>query len=550
MSIRRSILGLLVVLGLVAPHAATAKKPKVQCTQQTEGTQAVARVATSSRGYKLEIMNTRLLDDASGAQRTVLTKRGQPVLEIETSLAGDGVLGTHAVFGPGFKGMRELTLTPDGDRYRVVIDGRRSLPFAATDDPSTVAFEDGQPAPELRPAKSLAKTLKKLGRQLAKNPCTKGIRPLIDAESDLDCVACQLGCGLTFQGCNFAAVAAGPSCFFICTPVALGACQSALRVCLFTEPGCYKLGNSCCPAGCVQPDNMTKCCDKGQECYDVEALGGGTFKSCCGTGRVCGNHCLAPDERCVDAERSWYCPGDRPGELCDDPEQPVTLLGNNREATCCGADERCARKSVLPVPDDWPYDPSSYRHLCCPGGGTECGLACCPTGTTCCRIGSQREGDEPLCCPAGQVCDGTACCTQDRLCGGKCCNGPCVNGSCCAPGQGTPCAGQCCFGGFTSCCNGQCCAGSCCNNQCCPGLCLGGVCCPTDANDACGAPGAEMCCPKNYDCLNNQCIPCACPANQDCCGDTCCPVGKICCIPPTGGLPRGCYTQQQCFPIN
>lgn len=530
-------------------HAA--KRPRVQCSQQTDASQVLRRATTSLRGttYRLELTQRRDLASSAGTQTAVLRRGGSTLLTIETGLAEGTPAATRASFGRGFKGISTLELIPEGALFRVVVDGRRSQPFGAGGDAEAVVFEDGQPAPKVRRSPKLGKVLQKLRRQLEKTPCTgdggaQGLKPRYAPEADgsFDCASCQFGCGSAYLACMAASVAPSVACLGFCAPGLAKACYKALELC--TYDGCYGIGKVCCPAGCLKPDGGKQCCDVGNVCYESPVMGGGTTAYCCKEDRLCGKDCMAEGARCVLPARGWSCPADAPGELCTDPAAPERFF-----PICCRAGERCARPaSTTPPPPDWPYGEETFGHLCCPAGsGEACGLTCCPGGKTCCHVGSNRPGDEPVCCNAGETCDGSSCCPAAQLCGGTCCPGPCVNGVCCAPGRGTPCGGQCCPGGFSSCCNGQCCNGPCVGGACCtPERACGTTCCAdgwtcTDPSSGTCAPcgeGEKGCAPVAG---NPQC----CAEGTECCASgECCAAGSTCCT--VNGV-TGCRPANDCL---
>ncbi len=536
--VRACRLAAAVLVLFVAGRAdAKAKSPHIAgtCSGKQEGNTSTVsyNLRIKKKPYVLATDVARDIVADTSTQTTVLTRGKTTALRFVLASSGSGTT-LQATFGKGFKGIHEIDVAPDGDAFRAVVDGRRTVLFPAGADPSSVAFEDGQPAPKLHVRRDVKKSLSALAKvgapqcfldyagvsssaaiqpEESVSQCLLGfgnsVRERIQPEDSLEppcqkddlgtcdpfpgCNACKACCGARAGECGetatVAAAVTGPFGFIVAGAV----CIKNTDDC---SDACEKEGNACCPKRCSDRCTGPKewvCCGQ------ISGSNSGICpaEQCCGT---------QDDPHCCSADQQCRRPGPGRAICCDQGDGDPCF--NDR--TCCpAAAPRCVSGANGPT--------------CCPDGQSACGVdandndLCCATGSCC------KANGIATCCGPGQMClpDGE-CCAPGDVCGGTCCpSHVCLNNStCCAPPNSFVCGGQCCPALGTTCCNGQCCAGAC----------VAGVCCPN--NRVCGQ---NCCAPNNY-CANAQTGLCvACPAGNEPCvgsengGPACCPSAIQCC---------------------
>jgi hypothetical protein len=393
-----------------------------------------------------------------------------------------------ATYGHGFKGIHHLTITRDGAMLTAVVDERATLPFAPGTTRSSVAFQDGKPAPKFHVSAALRKAIRKF-RKLDTTACAASTAALKAADTrEVPCVytdnlgicekfpgcnGCVNNCLVAGEECQLDAIASAALCVF-CSVISAGTCLYGEGKC---ADDCNDPGRPCCPVGC---GNF--CGPKGSVCCGKDACDPG---ECCGTDA--NPFCCGSDLTCVDKAAGLCCAPDH-GDVC--------FNGNG----CCPASaSSCITQGTVNGP------------TCCPAGQATCGAddACCASGL-CCHTSE--------CCAAGQTCL-DKCCDPADACGDTCCpSHNCLNGKTCCDPPDRVCGAQCC-GPFTACCNGTCCPGQ--------DVCIAGfLCCPPER--ACG----NTCCPDGDACVDGACKACA-PGQAACLPGggrpTCCPTGDICC---------------------
>ena len=556
---RRLAAGLLVLALFGRAEAKQSTHIEGACSGKQEGT-------TATVGYTLRIkkkpflLDTTLARDiiADTATQTTVLSRGK-VSALRVELASSGAGSTMRVaFGKGFKGVHEIDLAPDGNEFRAVVDGRRTTLFPAGTNATTVAFEDGKPAPRLHVRRDLKKALSvfvKAGLpQCLRDYAGITSSSLLQAQDsglserllgfihsargtaqpqdslEPPCQKDAFGTCDSFPGCNACKAFCAAKAFECGTAAVTGAAVGGIFgfvvagvVCIADaddcSDACEKEGNACCPKNC-----------SGRCTGPKESV-------CCGE-ITSSNSGICPAEECCGSQDAQFCClvgytcRDAAHSLCCKPEEGDPCF-NNRE--CCPVERprcvpgtRAQTQTCCPDGQSTCGSDANFNDLCCPNG------RCCtgPSGTNCCA-----EGE--MCLPGGE------CCAPGDVCGGTCCpSHVCINNSiCCAPPNSAVCGGKCCPALGNTCCNGDCCTGAC----------IAGVCCPVDS--VCG----PTCCPAGHYCANSQtglCVacpsgqsPCAgsenggptcCPTSIQCCVTGCCPGGTECCAPTTE--PLGCYT--------
>jgi len=505
------------------PRDAVAKAKKQTgptCTKQQTGSVEADTLAAQvgpKPPYVLSEMSSN--DQTSNAVtfHQAVTRGKKSVLTIDASLSA-GNLSIKTTYGSGFKGVTTSEVTNEGQMFRAVVDGRRTVLFSATTDPKTITFEDGQPAPKLRVKANVKKALAKFAL-LRLDTCEKTPKSAVHAnDSTLHCPYtdefglcepfphcndCGRLCFASYISCGIGAIASAAACG-PCAFFSGASCIEEVNAC---NQACEAPGHPCCPLECDghcsggAPGDQ--CCG-GEGCQQDECCGGPTNPFCCSDGKICAD----PKGIC--------CPTDH-GDVC-----------NN---TCCPSGQSCLDG----------FAPNSK--VCCPTGDNACGPddTCCPSTQDCC--GSN-------CCGPGQTCILPAtCCNTADLCGDTCCpSHNCLNGTTCCDAPKFQCGANCC-GALSTCCNGECCDGQCVNGTCCPleRQCGTSCCAP---GFACTDPSAGTCqqCPvAQSPCQAGLGEPTCCPTGTECCGNgACCDTnaGMACC--QNGGV-VGCFPPSSCI---
>jgi hypothetical protein len=414
---RRGGLGLLGALGLGAridlagidakKKKKKKKKKKPPCTVSSNGTATTTSLTATVKDLSLTTTDTSQHAGGGLTSTTVIRQKRALVLQMNASVQPGGLGTVEILYGKAYKGIARANLTSDGQTVSGTIDGRAIVPFAASAQPTSIQFQDGQPAPTM----SLSPKLYRLLTQLyTKAEAQAGACSGVSAELHTSrlCLTCVGGCGGGATLCLFGAkkacaaasvlcVFGAPACFAGCMAVGLVTCGLSAEVCVDI---CAR--NPCCAVPCHHTNGDPFCCEGGQTCLRPGV--------CCGAGQTpCGgrNCCPSPD-RCVAG-----------GECCLHPNFPC---GQN----CCGP----------------------FSGICC--NGVCCNGVCLPNGS-CCASPSRRCGNGPECCTSDRACCGDACCAAGLIC---------VNNQCIVPDPcpgANLCAGQCCPQG-RACCSGVCCA--------------------------------------------------------------------------------------------
>jgi hypothetical protein len=370
------------------------KKKKPKCTVSNSGTATTTSFTVTNKD--LSLTSTDTIQHAGGAltSTTVIRQKRAQVLQMTASFQGDGLGTIELLYGKGYKGIARAVLTSDGTTVSGTVDGRAIVPFAASTQPTSLQFQDGQPAPTLSLSPKLNRQLTQLNAKAAAQAQTcSGVSAQLH-ESRL-CLSCVAGCAVTATlalkaaaaGCAAASalcVFAAPACFAGCMAVALVTVGLAAEVCVDL---CAR--NPCCAVPCHHTNGDPFCCEEGETCLRPGA--------CCRAGLTpCGGEtcCPSPD-RCLR------------GACCLHPDFVCGSTCVGPFTTCCGGTTVCTNGVCI-------------GNSCCTGG-YNCGGFCCQNANRCCNN---------VCCQPGQVCDSvTGACSAN--CAFRC--GP--SNECCQTGD-------------------------------------------------------------------------------------------------------------------
>src|SRR5215212_1645947 len=372
---RRSGLGLLGALGLgarvdLAGIDAKKKKKKRKkkktppCTMSNSGTATTANLKVALKDLSLTSSDT-IQHAGGGLTSTTVIRQGRAlVLQMTASFQGDGLGTIEIVYGKAYKGIARANFTSDGETVSGTVDGRAIVPFAASTQPTSIQFQDGQPAPNMSLSPTLNRQLTQLYAKAAAQAevCSGVSAQLHDSRLCLTCVAgCAAAAVLALKGSVAGCTAASalclfgaPACFAGCMAVALVATGLGAEVCVDI---CAR--NPCCAVPCHHTNGDPFCCEEGETCL-------------------------------------------RPGVCC---RAGLTPCGGQ---DCCPSPDRCVRGTCCLHPNFVCGSTCVGPFTTCCGGTTVCNGTC--IGSSCCASPSR---------PCGT---GTECCTSDRACcGDKCC---------------------------------------------------------------------------------------------------------------------------------
>jgi hypothetical protein len=356
-----------------------------------------------------------------------------------TRVTTGGLTHTTIHWGPIVHGASFATFDVFNNTITGNVDNRTFNPFPITQDPSSITFTDGRPAPQLSAPSGLNDTLhsfpnllKRVSRALTScissvitPPSANVTQGLISRDLDRSQDPGHFSSTYDTSSCNWCkviATAAGTADGVLC---AASTCWWSFGV------GCVV----CIAQAAATTVAGIESCESGSDCCPVHC-GFGSPSTCC-----------LGDETCLDFNTGHCCAGDQ--QPCERKE-------------CCNADQSCISQGPM-------------KGTCCPdgpAGSSICGDLCCPHDTDQCVLNA-------ICCAPADVCgeNGETCCSPiDPLnpsipvLSPKTCAGPdhqicCLygqhshNGVCCYPGEIVV-DGICCAPGSVAC-NGECCAGTC-----------------------------------------------------------------------------------------
>jgi hypothetical protein len=419
------------------PAAAGRRRSGAACRVEQRPYDLKTTFTTKLKKQKLSLTTVVItpLNPQEDQTNTTTIKRGPKLLlRTEQTTADAGRMTYRTTYGAGFAGIAEIVLVVEGGTIGGEVDGRALVPFPANAIPAAFAFQDGEPAPELRVSESTKAQIKQMLERAAEQPeeCVPASSRRAPADrgggvqaegGDEDaCTACKILCFTAHRACE---------------QDVWGVCSAAISL--------FWLGYAACMAagiyGCHQVRSLCL-----RQCRET--------RDCCPV--PCGD---LPDWSCCFGGRQCLTPRSNFGVCCEVGYTPC------HETTCCAPFETCREDGQ-----------------CCPAGTTPChGRSCCAAGEACMPDGS--------CCPAEDICGGLCC--DNNCCNNACCQpgescdpqGRCAricrpdfNQYACPNQPGFP---ICCQEGLLCCPNDKCCFGDCCEyspDGCCP---PGTNCCAT-----------------------------------------------------------------------
>lgn len=147
---------------------------------------ATVRVGVAEYGATLGYQVSVNADGKAGATESHLVVRRNvprgtstpaPALILDARGSGPAGVQVNAFFGPGFRGVRQVTIgSQDGVTLYGTIDGRAIARHAAKADPKSITLADGEAIPATGIDEELRKALQVIAEEL-RSKCAQASRP-------------------------------------------------------------------------------------------------------------------------------------------------------------------------------------------------------------------------------------------------------------------------------------------------------------------------------------------------------------------------------------
>lgn len=379
------------------PHGSRADKASCRnlCTVTYQGDEVVRYITVKEGGFSFEETRTVNLQSPGGGATTstgIVKHGGQKVYSYTASAGPDGTGSVDVDWGHQVKGMDEAATQFSNGVLTGSVNGRNFEPFDIDENPASVVFVDGKPAPRgALPGNGMKKQLQRLEAEVNDVVEDCEVVTSLDETDPAQAIALRLagndpghhsdtystgecdGCKATVIG--GATVTCGLTCAFtfgIGCPVCIGAAAIAVPAGILA---CEQSG-ACCPQACGGGFPGT-CCFGDEECLNRDD------GLCCSPGmRACeGEACCRGDESCIDsgALKGSCCKDElvSGNNCCEEGEVP---FGVN---DCCASGKECGSVCCGGVEDTLSYCMNAGTSTCCSSFQKECNGVCCPQGQDC-----------------------------------------------------------------------------------------------------------------------------------------------------------------------